>query len=150
MHLQDQKTERWNVQGVVKDGRISEEGTILSYNIILSNIHITNRHRRFIQKQILSENPVELNTQNGDTDIPDAAGLDRLEGTAGVQTRAMRKNLGKHSVDKGIGKLQAECRTSHLYKQSELRKIFTCIQEAKIIFRILIKLLLLIVSWKYF
>ena len=30
----------------------------------------------------------------------------------------MRENLGKHSVDKGIGKLQAECRTSHLYKQS--------------------------------
>ena len=75
VHLQDQKTERWNVQGVVKDGRISEEGTILSYNIILSNIHITNRHRRFIRKEIL----------NGDTDIPDAAGLDRLEGTAGFR-----------------------------------------------------------------
>ena len=51
--LQDQKTKRWDVQGVVKDVRVSEEGTILSYDIVLSNNHITSRHRRFIRSSII-------------------------------------------------------------------------------------------------
>ena len=51
--LQDQKTKRWDVQGVVKDVRVSEEGTILSYDIVLSNNHITSRHRHFIRRSYL-------------------------------------------------------------------------------------------------
>ena len=77
VRLQNLQSKRWDVKGVVKDVRISEKGTILSYEIVLPNNHISTRHRRFIRKEILPENPVEFSPQSDGTNIPDTA---RLEG----------------------------------------------------------------------
>ena len=43
---------------------------------------------------------VSRNPQNDGKNIPDTARLERPGGTAGVQTRSMRRSLERHSADK--------------------------------------------------
>ena len=66
-------------QGVVKDVTVSKERTILSYDILLANNHITSHHRRFFRMDILPESPeipLNLSFQTDDKDIL-KAGLDQ-------------------------------------------------------------------------
>ena len=59
-------------QGVVKDVTVSKERTILSYDILLANNHITSHHRRFFRMDILPESPeipLNLSFQTDDKDI---------------------------------------------------------------------------------
>ena len=53
--LQDLKTKKWNSEGTISQVRLTDDGTIASYEIETSDSSLTTRHRKYIQKVHNSE-----------------------------------------------------------------------------------------------
>ena len=50
--IDENHSKEWIALVMVKDIRVSDKGTVLNYEIVLPNGHITTRHRRFMRKEI--------------------------------------------------------------------------------------------------
>ena len=64
VRLQNIKTKKWNIFGVVTGIRTSDDGTILSYDIDIDGM-ITSRHRKYMSKVRNSDEETEEENKAG-------------------------------------------------------------------------------------
>ena len=117
--MQCPKTHWWNTRGQIKQVRFNEAGTIVSYDVMLENRHLTSRHRRYLTRDIPGNVVDEAESPIPDdiVDIPIHDGAE-VSTESGVQTK-----LGV--VTRGMKELIQHWENSTQRAYQSLRDIFT-------------------------